>query len=159
MGPVILSDYNLPGFSGLVALDLLKARRRRHAVHPAVGRDRRGRRRGGHATAPPDHLLKNNMARLVPAMERSRRTGAARRRRRRELQSRQRLRELAQHLQTSVGASARRSRARSTTTWAVADGAELRPRVDRRHTTEPVVRPSPDGAGDAVAWPSRPASA
>ena len=64
----IVSDYNLPGFSGLVALDLLKA-----SGHTApflllsgeIGEDAAVEAMRNGAS---DYLLKNNMARLVPAL-------------------------------------------------------------------------------------------
>jgi DNA-binding NtrC family response regulator len=69
-----------------------------------------------------DYLLKNNLARLAPAVEhaiaRPRRPPRPPRPTANWNVSRQRLSELAQHLQTSVEAERRPSRARSTTTWA-----------------------------------------
>ena len=64
----VLSDYNLPGFSGLVALDLLKARGSGIPfllLSGEIGEDAAVEAmRNGAA----DYLLKNNMARLVPAL-------------------------------------------------------------------------------------------
>ena len=102
----VLSDYNLPGFSGLVALDLLKARGSGIPfllLSGEIGEDAAVEAmRNGAA----DYLLKNNMARLVPALLHAVEANDTRRARLaadRELgQSKQRLRELAQHLQTSV---------------------------------------------------------
>ena len=102
----VLSDYNLPGFSGLVALDLLKARDSGIPfllLSGEIGEDAAVEAmRNGAA----DYLLKNNMARLVPALLHAVEANDTRRARLaadRELgQSKQRLRELAQHLQTSV---------------------------------------------------------
>ena len=102
----IISDYNLPGFSGLVALDLLKARGDGTPfllLSGEIGEDAAVEAmRNGAA----DYLLKNNMARLVPALLHAVDANDTRRARLaadRELgQSKQRLRELAQHLQTSV---------------------------------------------------------
>ncbi|MBL8333301.1 MAG: response regulator [Rubrivivax sp.] len=104
----IVSDYNLPGFSGLDALELV---RERDAIVPfvlvsgeigedtAVGAMRRG---------ASDYLLKNNLARLAPALEHAiaaARTATARAEADRELaESRQRLAELARHLQSRIEA-------------------------------------------------------
>ena len=102
----VISDYNLPGFSGLVALDLLKARGGGTPfllLSGEIGEDAAVEAmRNGAA----DYLLKNNMARLVPALlhaVEAHQTRRAHLAADRELgQSRERLRELAQHLQTSV---------------------------------------------------------
>ncbi len=103
---VILSDYNLPGFSGLVALDLLKASGRDVPfilVSGEIGEDTAVEAMRNGAS---DYLLKNNLARLVPALlhaVEATETRRARVRADRELgESKQRLRELAQHLQTSI---------------------------------------------------------
>jgi signal transduction histidine kinase len=103
---VVLSDFNLPGFSGLVALDLLKARGRDIPfilVSGEIGEDTAVEAMRNGAS---DYLLKNNLARLVPALMHAveaHETRDARARADRELnKSKQRLRELAQHLQTSI---------------------------------------------------------
>jgi signal transduction histidine kinase len=104
----IISDYNLPGFSGLVALDLLKASGRDIPfllLSGEIGEDAAVEAmRNGSA----DYLPKNNMARLVPALLHAvdaNETRRAHQRADRELgESKQRLRELAQHLQTSIEA-------------------------------------------------------
>ena len=103
---VVVSDYNLPGFSGLVALDLLKASGRDVPfilVSGEIGEDTAVEAMRNGAS---DYLLKNNLSRLVPAMlhaVEATETRRARRRADRELgKSKQRLRELAQHLQISV---------------------------------------------------------
>ncbi len=102
----IISDYNLPGFSGLVALDLLKASGRDVPfiiVSGEIGEDTAVEAMRNGAS---DYLLKNNLARLVPALLHAieaAETRHARQRADRELDaSKQRLRELAQHLQTSI---------------------------------------------------------
>ena len=102
----IISDYNLPGFSGLVALDLLKAEGRDIPfvlVSGEIGEDTAVEAMRNGAS---DYLLKNNLARLVPALLHAieaTETREARNRADRELgESQQRLRELAQHLQTSI---------------------------------------------------------
>src|SRR5512147_963386 len=103
---VVLSDFNLPGFSGLVALDLLKASGRDIPfilVSGEIGEDTAVEAMRNGAS---DYLLKNNLARLVPAIlhaVEAHETRHARERADRELgKSRQRLSELAQHLQTSI---------------------------------------------------------
>lgn len=103
---VVLSDFNLPGFSGLVALDLLRASGRDIPfilVSGEIGEDVAVEAMRNGAS---DYLLKNNLARLVPAIlhaVEATETRHARERADRELnKSRQRLRELAQHLQTSI---------------------------------------------------------
>ncbi|MDP9045574.1 MAG: response regulator [Pseudomonadota bacterium] len=102
----IISDYNLPGFSGLVALDLLKAGGRDIPfvlVSGEIGEDTAVEAMRNGAS---DYLLKNNLARLVPALMHAveaTETRRARVRADRELdESKQRLRELAQHLQNSI---------------------------------------------------------
>jgi len=102
----IISDYNLPGFSGLVALDLLKASGRDVPfilVSGEIGEDTAVEAMRNGAS---DYLLKNNLARLVPALlhaVEATETRRARVRADRELDaSKQRLRELAQHLQNSI---------------------------------------------------------
>jgi len=103
---VIISDYNLPGFSGLVALDLLKARGLDVPfilVSGEIGEDTAVEAMRNGAS---DYLLKNNLARLVPALLHAVEATETRRARvqaDRELgASKQRLRELAQHLQNSI---------------------------------------------------------
>ncbi len=103
---VILSDFNLPGFSGLEALRMLRAA---DALTPfilvsgEIGEDTAVE---AMRTGASDYLLKNNLARLAPAVEHAiaaSQTMAARLKADRELQaSKLRLSELAQHLQTSV---------------------------------------------------------
>ena len=123
---LVLSDYHLPGFTGLDALQLL----REHRAHSAAGAASGAKPDTPGAAPVPfilvsgqigedtaveamrngaaDYLLKNNLARLVPAVEHA--IAGARMQRAREaadveLQaSRKRLSELAQHLQTSVEA-------------------------------------------------------
>ena len=102
----IISDYNLPGFSGLVALDLLKARGLGVPfilVSGEIGEDTAVEAMRNGAS---DYLLKNNLARLVPALLHAVEATETRRARvRADLEldaSRQRLRELAQHLQNSI---------------------------------------------------------
>jgi signal transduction histidine kinase len=103
---VVLCDYNLPGFTGLQALELLK---RSGVVLPfillsgQIGEDTAVRAMRDGAS---DYLLKNNLARLAPAVKNAieaNRERQARQQADAELAaSRQRLAELAQHLQTSI---------------------------------------------------------
>jgi signal transduction histidine kinase len=103
---VILSDFNLPGFSGLTALDILKQSGRLLPfilVSGEIGEDTAVEAMRNGAS---DYLLKNNLARLVPAMEHAIEANETRLDKdtadRALAASRQRLSELAQHLQTSV---------------------------------------------------------
>jgi signal transduction histidine kinase len=103
---LILSDFNIPGFSGLIALEILKESGRLIPfilVSGEIGEDTAVEAMRNGAS---DYLLKNNLARLVPAMEHAIEANETRRARMvadRDLAaSRQRLSELAQHLQTSV---------------------------------------------------------
>lgn len=105
---VIISDYNLPGFTGLQALDLLRDSGRTIPfvlVSGEIGEDTAVQAMRNGAS---DYLLKSQLARLQPAVMNA--ISAAQERRRRQAAdaevaaSRQRLRELAQHLQTSVEA-------------------------------------------------------
>ena len=66
---VVLSDYNVPGFSGLVALERLKASGKLLPfilVSGEIGEDVAVEAMRNGAS---DYLLKNNLARLVPAVE------------------------------------------------------------------------------------------
>ena len=103
---VVVSDYNLPGFSGLVALDLLMARGADIPfilVSGEIGEDTAVEAMRNGAS---DYLLKNNLARLVPALLHAVEASETRRARlhadRQLGESQQRLHELAQHLQTSI---------------------------------------------------------
>jgi signal transduction histidine kinase len=102
----ILSDYHLPGFSGLDALATLQAAGRVLPfilVSGAIGEDVAVEAMKGGAS---DYLLKNNLNRLAPALLKAIEANESRRAKAaadRELaQSRERLSALAQHLQTSV---------------------------------------------------------
>ena len=103
---LVLSDFNLPGFDGLAAQRILQDSGRDIPfilVSGAIGEETavQAMRHGA-----SDYLLKNNLARLVPAVEHAIAAGRerqARQRADRDLAvSRQRLSELAQHLQTSI---------------------------------------------------------
>jgi signal transduction histidine kinase len=103
---VVISDYNLPGFSGLVALDLLTATGRDLPfvlVSGEIGEDTAVEAMRNGAS---DYLLKNNLARLAPAVLQAVEASRTRRARQQaDLElgaSKRRLHELAQHLQTSV---------------------------------------------------------
>lgn len=103
---LILSDYNLPGYSGLSALDKVRSMGKLVPfilVSGEIGEDIavQAMRNGAN-----DYLLKSNLARLAPAALlaiEANRTRIAKQRADLALsQSRQQLRELAQHLQTSI---------------------------------------------------------
>lgn len=105
---VILSDYNLPGFSGLMALDLLRASGLLIPfiiVSGEIGEDVAVEAMRNGAS---DYLLKNNLARLAPATTHAIEAVEAVRAKQAAdaalAQSKERLRELAQHLQNSVEA-------------------------------------------------------
>ena len=102
----VISDYNLPGFSGLVALELLRDRDTLLPfilVSGEIGEDTAVEAMRNGAS---DYLLKSNLARLVPALLHAVEVCEGQRARQRtdeELaRSRKRLSELAQHLQTSI---------------------------------------------------------
>ena len=102
----VISDYNLPDFSGLGALEALKARSVDIPFLLVSGEISESTAVEAMRAGASDYLLKNNLARLVPALVRAvdaHRTRRARDKADRELnESRQRLRDLAQHLQTSI---------------------------------------------------------
>ena len=109
---VVLSDYHLPDFTGLDALQMLRGHADAQAralpfilVSGQIGEDTAVEAMRNGAS---DYLLKNNLSRLAPALEHAiagSRTHRAREEADRELKaSRRRLSELAQHLQTSVEA-------------------------------------------------------
>ncbi|MDE2369955.1 MAG: response regulator [Burkholderiales bacterium] len=109
---IVLSDYHLPGFTGLDALQVLREKSFTDGRAPPfilvsgqIGEDSAVEAmRNGAA----DYLLKQNLTRLAPAVEHAvaaARTHRARIAADRDLEaSRKRLSELAQHLQTSVEA-------------------------------------------------------
>jgi signal transduction histidine kinase len=149
---VVLSDYHLPGFTGLDALQMLVAHTSglgADAARPPfilvsgqIGEDTAVEAmRNGAA----DYLLKNNLSRLAPAVEHAiaaARTHHARVAADRELaQSRQRLSELAQHLQTSVE-NERQAIAREIHDDVGGSLTALKFELDwiRRHSTEPDVQ-------------------
>ncbi len=102
----VISDYNLPGFSGLDALELLKAHGRDVPFILLSGEIGEETAVAAMRNGASDYLQKTQIARLVPALLHA--VDAAETRRAREradrelLESKERLSELAQHLQTSV---------------------------------------------------------
>ena len=103
---VILSDFNIPGFSGLRALEIVRSSGLALPfilVSGEIGEDVAVQAMRDGAS---DYLLKGNLARLAPAVEHAIAAfESLRARQRADLElaaSRQRLSELAQHLQTSV---------------------------------------------------------
>ena len=102
----IVSDYNLPGFSGLAALEILKASGRLLPFVIVSGEIGEETAVQAMRNGVSDYLLKSNLARLSPALDHAIEANETRRARvaaDRELaSSRQQLSELAQHLQTSV---------------------------------------------------------
>lgn len=102
----ILSDYNLPGFTGLDALACLRQHGRVLPFILLSGQIGEDMAVEAMRSGASDYLLKHNLTRLVPALERAIEANESRLARiaaDRELAlSRQRLSELAQHLQTSI---------------------------------------------------------
>lgn len=107
---VVLSDYNLPGFSGLRALEILRTEHGHELVPFILISGEIGEQVAVQAmlNGASDYLLKDNLARLVPAMLHAiDGTEALRAKQAADMalgQSEQRLRELAQHLQATVEA-------------------------------------------------------
>ena len=102
----IISDYNLPGFSGLVVLDMLKSSRQLIPFILVSGEIGEDTAVAAMRTGASDYLLKNNLVRLAPALMHAVEANESQRARldadRELLKSKQRLHELAGHLQTSV---------------------------------------------------------
>ena len=105
---VVLSDYNLPGFSGLRALEILRESRLLLPFILVSGEIGEQVAVQAMLNGASDYLLKENLARLVPAtLHAIEAVTALRAKKAADLalgQSEQRLRELAQHLQASVEA-------------------------------------------------------
>ena len=103
---VVLSDFNLPGFTGLRAQQILKDSGREVPFILVSGEIGEDTAVAAMRNGASDYLLKNNLARLAPAVEHAieaHRNRLARQRADLALAaSRQRLSELAQHLQTSI---------------------------------------------------------
>ena len=151
---VVLSDYHLPGFTGLEALQMLREKAAADGAPPTpllvpfilvsgrIGEDTAVEAMRNGAS---DYLLKNNLARLAPAVEHAIAAGRTHRARVAadfELQaSRKRLQELAQHLQTSVEAE-RQAIAREIHDDVGGSLTALKFELDwiRRHATAPDVQ-------------------
>ena len=103
---VVLSDFNLPAFTGLRAQQILKDSGLQVPFILVSGEIGEDTAVAAMRNGASDYLLKNNLARLAPAVEHAiaaNRDRIARQQADRALaDSRQRLSELAQHLQTSV---------------------------------------------------------
>lgn len=103
---VVLCDYNLPAFSGLQALELLRKSGSTLPVILLSGEIGEDTAVTAMRDGASDYLLKNNLARLAPAVRNAIEASHERLARQRadaELAaSRQRLAELAQHLQASI---------------------------------------------------------
>ena len=103
---LVLSDFNLPGFTGLRAQQILKDSGKELPFILVSGEIGEDTAVAAMRNGASDYLLKNNLARLAPALEHAIAANHDRLARLvadRELAaSRQRLSELAQHLQTSV---------------------------------------------------------
>jgi signal transduction histidine kinase len=103
---VIVSDYNLPGFSGLMALEILKKSGRTIPfilVSGEIGEDTAVEAMRNGAS---DYLLKNNLMRLVPAVLHAVQVNKIYLERQQAVcalsESKRRVHELVQHLQTTV---------------------------------------------------------
>ncbi len=103
---IVLSDFNVPGFSGLAALDIVRSSARPLPFILISGEIGEDVAVAAMRNGASDYLLKANLARLAPAVEHAIDAHEARRARanseRQLAESRKRLSELAQHLQTSV---------------------------------------------------------
>jgi signal transduction histidine kinase len=103
---LILSDYNLPGFSGLRALEMLRQAQLDTPFILLSGEIGEDAAVGAMRTGASDYLLKSNIARLVPAIQRAIDAAEVQRARRTAddalRDSTERLHELAQHLQSSI---------------------------------------------------------
>jgi len=152
---VILSDYNLPGFSGLEALAMLRASGRALPFILVSGEIGEDTAVAAMRDGASDYLLKNNLARLAPAIEHAiaaSRTKRARDEADRELQSsRERLRELAQHLQTSIDTErAAIAREIHDDVGGSLTAVNFELHWLRNHASDPVVRQRLDSAIDGV---------
>jgi signal transduction histidine kinase len=102
----IISDYNLPGYSGLQVLEAVKERRLLTPFILVSGEIGEDTAVGAMRNGASDYLLKNNLNRLAPALLHA--IDAAENERARVaadhelVKSKQRLHQLAGHLQTSV---------------------------------------------------------
>lgn len=102
----IISDYNLPGFSGLAVLELVKASQHLLPFILVSGEIGEDTAVAAMRNGASDYLLKNNLTRLAPALVHAIEAVDSERARvesdRELLKSKQQLHELAGHLQTSV---------------------------------------------------------
>lgn len=102
----IISDYNLPGFSGLLVLDMLRQRQYLMPFILVSGEIGEDTAVAAMRTGASDYLLKNNLNRLAPALLHAIEACESERARlaadKELLKSKQRLHELAGHLQTSI---------------------------------------------------------
>jgi signal transduction histidine kinase len=102
----VISDYNLPGYSGLQVLEAMKVRRLVTPFLLVSGEIGEDAAVAAMRDGASDYLLKNNLARLAPALSHA--IDAAESQQARVLadhelvKSKQRLHQLAGHLQTSV---------------------------------------------------------
>lgn len=103
---IVVSDYNLPGFTGLVALEALKASDRDVPFVLVSGEIGEETAVEAMRNGASDYLQKGHLARLAPALLHAIDAAETRRARdkadREVVAAKQRLHELAQHLQTSV---------------------------------------------------------
>ena len=157
---LVISDYHLPGFSGLDALRLLRAHEARTHTGPVpfslvsgqIGEDTAVEAMRNGAS---DYLLKNNLSRLAVAAESALASAASHRARQRadcELaDSRRQLSALAQHLQTSVEAE-RHAIAREIHDDVGGTLTALKFELDwiRRHSVEPAVKQRAAAALESV---------
>ena len=151
----IVSDFNLPGFSGLEALRLVRAR---DPIVPFIlvsGEIGEDVAVAAMRDGASDYLLKNRLARLAPALEHAidaARTHAAKLASDRELaDSRQRLSELARHLQTRVEAE-RAAIAREIHDDVGGSLTAIKFDIDwiRRHSSDPAVQQRAASAMETV---------
>lgn len=102
----ILSDYNLPGFSGLEVLEALQQRNSPIPFILVSGEIGEDTAVAAMRNGASDYLLKNNLARLAPALVHAIEAADSERARlaadEELVRSKQRLHQLAGHLQTSV---------------------------------------------------------
>jgi len=102
----IISDYNLPGFTGLEVLEALKERRNLTPFILVSGEIGEDTAVGAMRDGASDYLLKNNLNRLAPALLHAIEAAESEKARvaadHELVKSKQRLHQLAGHLQTSV---------------------------------------------------------
>ncbi len=151
----VISDFNLPGFSGLQALQIVRARDSTLPFILVSGEIGEDTAVAAMRNGASDYLLKGNLARLAPALEHAieaARTHTAKLESDRELAaSRQRLSELARHLQTRVEAE-RADIAREIHDDVGGSLTALKFEIDwiRRHSTEPTVQQRAQAALETV---------